>query len=81
MLIVADFSYTIAIKELDKNKCKENFAKEPCFKACGAKIRGSNIILKITLPQAAVVASFNYPIVFDRNSNNVLYNFSNQFIT
>jgi len=80
LFLVAGLFSTAAIVKFNKIECKENFGKDQCIKVCGTKITGSHTIYKITLPLPALLTSFDYPLTFYRNSNNVFYNFSNQFI-
>ena len=80
LLLVAGFADAAAIVKFNKIECKEHVAKDQWCKVCGKKIMGNNTIFKTTLQQAALLTSFDYPLTFYRNSDNVLYNLSNQFI-
>jgi hypothetical protein len=47
LVLIAGLSYLSSVIELDKEECKENFAKEQYLKVCCTKVTDSKTVFQI----------------------------------
>ena len=73
------FSYTSSVFELDKDECKQNYAKEQCFKVCCTKATDSKTVFQIATQQPALLTFYNYHFSFSEITNKIDFTLSDQF--
>jgi hypothetical protein len=80
LVLVIGFAYVSSVFELDKDECKQNYAKEQCFKVCCTKATDSKTVFKIATLQPALLSSFNCHFSFSATTNKIDFTFFNQII-
>lgn len=81
LLLIAGLCYLASVFELDKDECKENYAKEQCFKVCCTKATDSKTVFQFATLQPALLTSCNYHFTLTATATHKENIFAGQFIS
>lgn len=81
LLLIEGLCYLTSVFELDKDECKENYAKEQCFKVCCTKATDSKAVFQIATLQPALLTSCNYHFPITATATYKEDIFAGQFIS